>query len=101
MPLIGFSTKHGRTLDDVRRRMGMAVNEAKTVFVPVVRRVEWSEDRDSEKLTGTGFVAETRVDEADVHVAVDVAILGGLLGNRFATGLKGVVRGAFGQLPQK
>ena len=79
----------------------MAVNEARTKFGPLVRRVEWSGDRGLVKLTGTGFVAEMRVDEADVHVAVDVTILGGLLGNRFATGLKGAVQGAFGQLPQK
>jgi hypothetical protein len=101
MPLISLSIKHGRTLDDARGRLEKAVNEARTTFGPLVQRVDWSADRGSVRIAGSGFVADMRVDAEHVHVAVDVAILGGLLGDRLVKGLTGVVQRGFGQLPGK
>ncbi len=101
MSLINLAVKHGRTLDDARGRLEVAVTEAKSRFGPLIQRVEWSEDRNIVKMIGTGFVAEMRVDAEDVHVSMDVPILAGLLGSPVTAGLKGIVQKAFGKLPQK
>lgn len=101
MPLINLSVKHGRTLDDARGRLEMAVTDARAKFGLLVQRVEWADDRNSVRMSGTGFSADMRVDENEVHVSVDVPILGRLLGNPVQAGLKGIVQKAFGKPPQK
>ncbi len=95
MPLIDMTVAHGRTLDDARGRLAMAVAEASKVFGPMVRRVEWSADRSSAKLVGLGFWAELRVDGQSIYAQADLPLLGGLLGKTGEAGLKQVVQRAF------
>ena len=95
MPLIDMTVQHGRTLDDARARLEMAVTEASAKFGPMVRRVEWSADRSTAKLVGLGFWAELKVDDKTIHATGDIPLLGGLLGNSTASGLKQIVQRAF------
>jgi Putative polyhydroxyalkanoic acid system protein (PHA_gran_rgn) len=95
MPLFKLSVKHGRTLDEARSRLEMAVGEARLRFAPLVRRVEWSADRDAVRLGGIGFQVEMRVDAREIHVTGDFPALGGVLNSPLAAGLRGIVQRAF------
>ena len=61
----------------------------------MVQNVDWSDDRNCVKLTGTGFVVEMRVDATEVHVTGDIPILGKLLSSPLAAGLKQIVQQNF------
>jgi hypothetical protein len=95
MSLMNLSVKHGRTQEEARARLEMAVNEVTRKFGPMVHRVEWSDDRDRVKLEGGGFRAEIWVDALEVHATGDIALLGNLLGSPLAAGLKQIVQQAF------
>ena len=95
MPLIKMSVKHGRTLEDARGRLEMAVGEAKQRFGVLIQRVEWGENRDWVKLHGVGFQAEMRIDVAEVHVTGDIPMLTSFLGSNFAASLKTIVQQTF------
>jgi len=95
VPLIEMTVQHGRTLEEARRRLEMAVHEVSGRFGAMVRRVEWAVDRNRVKLEGVGFWIEMRVDAQAVHATGDVPILGGLLGGPVASGLKAIVQQIF------
>jgi hypothetical protein len=95
MALINLSVKHGRTLDEARRLLEKAVQEAQTRFGPMIQRIDWSADRSSVKLFGVGFEAEMRVDAVDVHVSGDMPFLGNLLSGPMVSGLKGIIQQTF------
>jgi hypothetical protein len=97
MPLFQLSVRHGRTLDDARGRLGMAVDEARVRFGALVRQVDWSDDRNAVTVTGPGFNLSMRVDDQEVHVSGDVPVLGALLGKSFETGMKQIVQSTFGK----
>lgn len=95
MPLLNMSVKHGKTQDEARSRLEMAVQEARTRFGPMIQRVEWTADRNTVTMSGVGFVIEMRVDAQEVHVTGDVPLLAGLLGSPLATSLKQIVQQTF------
>jgi hypothetical protein len=95
MSAIQLTVKHGRTLEDARKQLERAADEVRSRFGLMVQRVDWSEDRNCVKLTGTGFVVEMRVDATDVHVTGDIPILGKLLSGPLAAGLKKIVQHNF------
>jgi hypothetical protein len=64
-------------------------------FSALVRRTEWTADRQRVKLEGVGFWLEMWVDAEAVHAIGDIPILGGLLGSSLAEGLKQIVQQAF------
>jgi hypothetical protein len=99
MSLINLSVKHGRTLDEARARLDVAVAEVSRNFGALVRRVEWAPDRTSVRIDGTGFWLEMRVDAQDVHATGDISVLGALLGSPLASGLKQIVQQSFQKLP--
>jgi hypothetical protein len=90
-----LSVQHGKSLDEARELMGRAVGQAQAQFGALVQRVEWSTDRDSARLIGTGFEVAMRVDPREVYVSVDVPLLGRLVGNPLLTGLKGILQNTF------
>jgi hypothetical protein len=95
MSLINMSVKHGQTLDEARARLEQAVQQVRGQFGPMIQRVEWTNDRNSVKLWGTGFEATMIVDPVHVHASADIPILGGLLGNSLTAGLKGILQNTF------
>ena len=95
MSLINLSFKHGQTLDAARSSLEKAVEDVRARLGPMVRTVEWAADRNSVLLSGTGFKADVRVDPDEIHVAMDVPVLGGLLGNPIAAGLKEILQKTF------
>lgn len=97
MSLFHVSVRHGRTQDDARARLEIAVNEVRTRFGTMVQRVDWSADRDAVTVTGAGFVAEMKVDAHEVHVSGDMPILGALLGRPLEAGLTQIVQKTFGK----
>jgi hypothetical protein len=100
MPLINVTIAHGRSLDEARRRLEMAVQEVSSRFGAVIRRVDWAADRDRVKLEGVGIQVEMWVDAHDVHAIGDIPILAGLLGGPLASRLKEIVQRIFQkQLP--
>lgn len=96
MSLINFSVKHNRTPEDAKICLGEAVEELRRLYGPLVRRVEWSPDRERVTLTVTGAVAEMRVDAEYVHAVIDIPVLGGLLGGRMAGAIKEIVQKQLG-----
>jgi len=95
MSLIHLSVKHGRTLEEARSRLEVAVGEVSRTFGAMIRRVEWATDRNRVRLDGAGFWIEMWVDAFEVHAMGDIPILGGLLGGPLASGLKQIVQQTF------
>jgi Putative polyhydroxyalkanoic acid system protein (PHA_gran_rgn) len=95
MPLIDLTVKHGRTLDDARRGLETAVHRVSAQFGTLVRRVEWTADRNRVKLEGVGFWVEMWVDPDVVHATGDIPLLAGLLGSQLGSGLKQILQQTF------
>jgi hypothetical protein len=95
MSLINLSFKHGQSLDAARSDLEKAVQDVRAKLGPIVRGVEWSADRNSVLLSGAGFKADMRVDAQEVHVAMDIPVLGSLLGNPIASGVKEILQKTF------
>ena len=95
MPLISLALQHGRTLDDAKRRLDLAVERISGQSGVLVTRIEWSDDRDRVKLHGVGFWAELWVDAVSVYATGDIPVLGNLLGRQFGSALRGVLEQAF------
>jgi hypothetical protein len=95
MPALDLKIRHGRTLDDARRGLELAVQRVSGQFGPLVRRVEWTPDRQRVKLDGAGFWVEMWVDAQDVHATGDIPMLAGLLGGPLGAGLKQIVEQTF------
>jgi len=58
MPLINLSLKHGRTLEEARRRLETAVREVHNSCGALVQHVQWSADHCHVRLDGVGFWVE-------------------------------------------
>ena len=95
MPLMTLAVQHGQTVDEARRRLETAVHEITSRLGTLVRRVEWSTDRNQVRLEGSGFWIELRVDGQAVHVSADLPVLGRLLGGSVTTRLKEIVQRTF------
>ena len=95
MPLINLAVQHGRTLEEARTSLEMAVNKVHNQFGALVRQVVWSADRGRVRLNGVGFWVELWVDDRDVHATGDIPLLAGLLGSSMATGLKQILHQTF------
>jgi hypothetical protein len=99
MSAIEVTVKHGRSLEEARAQLARAVDEVQQRFALMVRQVERTPDRDRVKITGTGFVVELWVDASDVHVTGELPLLGPLLGQPVAMGIKQIVQQTFKRLP--
>jgi len=95
MPVLNLMVQHGRTLKDARRGLETAVYRVSGQFGSLVRRTEWTPDRQRVKLEGLGFWVELWVDAQAVHAMGDIPILAGLLGGDLAEGLKQIVQQTF------
>ena len=95
MSVINVTLQHGQTHEEARRRLEAAVQQVSGQFGAMVRRVQWTEDRNRVKLEGVGFWAEMWVDPREVHATGDIPILGGLLGSSLGTGLKQILQQTF------
>ena len=95
MPLIDLTLQHGQTPDEARRRLQNAVGEVNASFGSMIRRTEWTADRNRVKLDGVGFWVEMSVDAQMLHAIGDIPILGQLLGSRFTSGLRQIVERTF------
>jgi hypothetical protein len=95
MSVINVTLQHGQTFEEARRRLEAAVQQVSGQFGAMVRRVQWTEDRNRVKLEGVGFWAEMWVDPREVHATGDIPILGGLLGSSLGTGLKQILQQTF------
>jgi hypothetical protein len=100
MPALDLTVRHGRSLDEAKRGLELAVQRVSGQFGPLVRRVEWAPDRQRVKLDGAGFWVELWVDPQDVHATGDIPMLAGLLGGRLGSGLTQIIQQTFAkQLP--
>lgn len=97
MPLMTLSVQHGHTLDEARRRLETAVSELTSRFGTLVRRVEWSTDRNQVRLEGRGIWIELRLDGQAVHVSADIPVLGRFLGGSVTARLKEILQHTFQQ----
>lgn len=95
MSLIKLSIRHGQTLANAQQSMEDAVQGVSTRFAPFIQTVNWSEGRQSVDIQGRGFDVQMQLDEQEVHVQGNIAILGKLLGSRAADGVKALIEGAF------
>jgi hypothetical protein len=95
MSLFNLTVKHGRTFEDARGRLEMAVNEIRTRFGGMVRQVEWSAGRDAVSILGNGFAIALGVDSQEVHASVDLPILASLFGDSLKEKLTQIVEQTF------
>ncbi len=93
--MINLSLKHGRSLDEARSSLEKAVADVHGHLKSMVRRTEWSPDRNRVRIDGTGFWVEMTVDAEHVHATGDMPFLGGWLGGPIAGGLKQIVENTF------
>jgi hypothetical protein len=100
MPMLTMSVKHGQTQEQARDHLEQAINQVRTQYAGMVQGVEWSPDRNTVRLAGTGGVrVDLNVDATDVHVSADVPGLLGVLASPLLLGLRGIVEKEFKQLP--
>lgn len=98
--MIDITLQHGRTLEDARRRLEIAVKEVNAQFGSMIQRVDWAVDRSRVKLEGVGFWAEMWVDAQRFHATGDIPILGRLLGSQTMSSLRQIIERTFQkQLP--
>lgn len=95
MPLFNLSIQHGRTLDEAKGRLEVAVSEVRARFGPMVRQVDWADGRDAVKILGNGFTIDLRVDPREVHASGDFPILAALFGDSLKARLTQVVEQVF------
>jgi hypothetical protein len=95
VPLIDLTIQHGRSEEEARRRLDVAVQEVSARFGAMLQRVEWAADRNRVRLEGVGFWAELWVDAQAVHATGDAPILSRLFGSSLTTGLKRIVEQTF------
>jgi hypothetical protein len=95
MPAISLSVKHGQSLEEARSRLEAAVQKVMRQFGRFVRQVVWSSDHSRVRLDVTGFWLELWVDAQDVHATGDIPLLGALLGNPMATGIRRILQQTF------
>jgi hypothetical protein len=95
MPFIDVTLRHGRSLEDARRRLEDTVNQVNATFRSMVNHLEWAADRNRVKIDGVGFWVEMTVDAEAFHATGDMTVLGKLLGSRFGSGLKQIVQKTF------
>ena len=97
MSLINLSVKHGRSLDEARSNLEKAVGDVHGLLKSMVRRTEWSPNRDRVRIDGTGFWVEMKVDAEHVHATghIPFPFLGGFLGGPIAGELKQIVEKTF------
>ncbi|HEV3259089.1 MAG TPA: polyhydroxyalkanoic acid system family protein [Gemmataceae bacterium] len=95
MSMMNLSVKHGRTLEEARARLEMAVSELCTRFGSFVHRVEWNAHRTAAKLFGPGFEGEIRVDAQEVYASLDVPLLVGLFSSPLLSGMKAILEQQF------
>jgi Putative polyhydroxyalkanoic acid system protein (PHA_gran_rgn) len=95
MPLLNLTVQHGRTLDDARRGLETAVDRVSGQFGALVRRTEWTPDRERVKLEGAGFWVEMTVDAQAFHATGDIPGIGKRLGSPFGSRLKQIIQATF------
>src|SRR5262245_47607005 len=95
MPLISLTVQHGRTEEEARRRLETAVREISGKLGAMLRRVEWTADRNRARLEGVGFCIEVWVEGLSVRVTGDAPVLGRLLGSPLGSRLRQVVERTF------
>ncbi|WP_435011691.1 polyhydroxyalkanoic acid system family protein [Tundrisphaera lichenicola] len=81
MSLIEVKIEHGQTFEVAQERLSRAVGEIEAKFGSMIRRVEWSTNRESVRLEGPGVRIELRIDDHLVHVSGDIPLLAGLFGS--------------------
>ena len=95
MSLINLSVKHGRTIEEARQKLELAVDDVSTKFGSFVQRVEWTDDHNQVTISGIGFKVEMHVDSEAVHVIGDIPLVGKLLASPIVTGLKSALENRF------
>lgn len=95
MSLIKMSLKHGQSLADAQRAMEQAVNSVSSQFAMLVDSVVWDDTRRHVDILGKGFDVHLQLDEQELHVEGNIAILGKLLGNRVMDGMRKLLEGTF------
>jgi hypothetical protein len=100
MSELNLSLKHHRTLEEARARLEETVRDVQTRFGGMIHKVDWSPDRNSVTLAGTGFTGRVWVDAQEVHAVEEVPILGQLFAAPVVASLKGLLEQRFPkQLP--
>lgn len=99
MSLIQMTIKHNRSQDEARRVLEESVSEARGKFGAFIHTCEWSDDRNTVSLSGSGCTCEIRVDPVEVHVRGDIPFLAGLLAGPFVAGFKQILQRNFQALP--
>ena len=100
MSELNLSVRHHRTLEEARARLEETVRDVQARFGGMIQKVDWSPDRNTVTLTGTGFTGRVWIDPQDVHAVVDVPLLGQLFASPIVASLKGMLEQRFPkQLP--
>lgn len=67
MAAVNMSIKHHQTWDEARSNFVRGITAAEVHYGRYIKKVEWSEDRTSAKLSGIGYHVDIRLDEESVH----------------------------------
>jgi hypothetical protein len=79
MPPVNMSVEHGQTWEVARSNFEKGIEAARTRFAVWIRRVDWSDDRTSARLSGPGYTLELSVDPREVHARGHLPIFASFL----------------------
>lgn len=69
MSAMNMSVKHGQSFETARAHFEKGIGSAQAEYGKYIKKVEWSDDRTSARLSGPGFEVELKVDGDSVHAS--------------------------------
>ena len=72
MAALNMSVKHGQGLDVARANFEKGITSAQSQYGKYIRQVDWSDDRNSARLSGKGFSVDLTLDAESVHATGEV-----------------------------
>lgn len=92
MARIDRSIRHGQTLEAALRNFHAAIEDAQTRYSSWIERVDWSTDRRSAVLSGSGFSIELTCDDEYLHARGTVSMMFKLMEGRIMQQIEAVLR---------
>lgn len=79
MAALNMTVKHGQSFEAARAHFETGVTQAQAKYGAYIRQVDWSDDRTSAHLTGSGFDVVLKVDDDAVHASGQIPLYAKLL----------------------
>ncbi len=72
MAALNMSVKHGQPFEVAKANFEKGISAAQAQYGKYVKQVEWSDDRTSARLSGSGYSVDLRLDGESIHATGEV-----------------------------